>query len=318
MKNSQNTASVLAKNEKSEYTKTSSITRQAYKDSLFTEIFSTPEHFKSVYGAILGKDISDIKVIQFNNEPLLTVDIRNDVAMMVDNRLIVFIEHQSTINNNMALRMLWYASAAFKKHIGEELVTVFGTKPVRLPRPEFYVFYAGKRNWGKTTLKLSDLYDDIDDNDIMLDLNVKVINMRDENSPVMLNCQAAHIYIELLERIEELIQEGNTRDNAIHLALTELSKRESPLHDFLSERTLEVKNMINYQLTLEEVAEYAARIHQQEHYDDGFDAGIEKGIEKGELKGKLSTAKNFLAMGLTIEQIAAGTGLSELEIRKLI
>jgi len=39
--------------------------------------------------------------------------------------------------------------------------------------------------------------------------------------------------------------------------------------------------------------------------------GIEQGKEAGELKGKLKTAKNMLAMGLSIEQAAQATGLSE-------
>ena len=110
MKKLENTKSDVAENEKLVYNENTSV---KYKDSLFTKIFSMPEHFKSVYGAILDKDISDKEVEVFNNEPMLTVDIRNDVAMLVENRLIVFIEHQSTVNNNMPLRMLWYAGVAF-------------------------------------------------------------------------------------------------------------------------------------------------------------------------------------------------------------
>ena len=232
MNNSKNTTEIVAKNEKLGYNDTT--TRQAYKDSLFTRIFSMPEHFKSVYGAILGENISDKEVILFNNDPMLTVDIRNDVSMLVDGRLIVFIEHQSTINNNMPLRMLWYASAAFKMYIGEELKTVFGTKKIDLPRPEFYVFYAGKRTWDTKHLKLSDLYEGHSSKKIMLELDVEVINMRDKNHPVMKKCQEAHVYIELIERIEELIQAGNNRDDAIHTALIELSKEKSSLHNFLN------------------------------------------------------------------------------------
>ncbi|WP_010241121.1 hypothetical protein [Clostridium arbusti] len=45
--------------------------------------------------------------------------------------------------------------------------------------------------------------------------------------------------------------------------------------------------------------------------------GIEKGREEGMEKGKIEVAKSFLRMGLSIEQIAAGTGLTVEEIRKL-
>ena len=46
-----------------------------------------------------------------------------------------------------------------------------------------------------------------------------------------------------------------------------------------------------------------------------------KGEKKGEIRGKfeakIETAKNFYKMGLSIEQIAKGTGLSIQEIQKI-
>jgi hypothetical protein len=38
----------------------------------------------------------------------------NDIAMLVDNRLVVLVEHQSTINENMPLRLLEYVSRICK------------------------------------------------------------------------------------------------------------------------------------------------------------------------------------------------------------
>lgn len=301
----------IAKSEDVVYTKDTST--PMYKDSLFTKIFSMPQHFKSVYGAILDKDISDKEVVLCNNEPLLTVDIRNDVAMFYEDRIIVFIEHQSTVNNNMPLRMLWYAGAAFKKYIGDQLKTVFGTKLIKLPKPEFYVFYAGEKHWDKKHLKLSDAYELLEDEIALLDLQVEIINMRDKDHPVMKRCQEAHVYIELIEEIEKLIDEGQSRDNAINIALTELSKKDSPLHNFILDCENEVKSMINYQLTLEEVAEHAQRIREQEVFEDG----IEQGLEKGAHAKALETAKNALAMGLDFDTIAKITGLSLDEIERI-
>ena len=44
---------------------------------------------------------------------------------------------------------------------------------------------------------------------------------------------------------------------------------------------------------------------------------FEDGISLGEKKAKLETARKFLAMGLSVEQVADGTGLSIEEIEKL-
>ena len=64
---------------------------------------------------------------------------------------------------------------------------------------------------------------------------------------------------------------------------------------------------------------------KQDTYDSGFSAGEEHGIaigeklgeERGIYKKAVETAKKFLAMGLSVEQVATGTGLSIEEIEKL-
>ena len=64
---------------------------------------------------------------------------------------------------------------------------------------------------------------------------------------------------------------------------------------------------------------------KQDTYDSGFSAGEEHGIaigeklgeERGIYKKAIETAKKFLSMGLSVEQVADGTGLSVEEIEKL-
>ena len=64
---------------------------------------------------------------------------------------------------------------------------------------------------------------------------------------------------------------------------------------------------------------------KQDTYDSGFSAGEEYGIAIGEKRGislgayqkAVETAKKFLSMGLSVEQVADGTGLSVEEIEKL-
>ena len=45
--------------------------------------------------------------------------------------------------------------------------------------------------------------------------------------------------------------------------------------------------------------------------------GIQQGIQQGERNARLETALRFLQMGLPIEQIAQGVGLSVDEIQQL-
>ena len=42
---------------------------------------------------------------------------------------------------------------------------------------------------------------------------------------------------------------------------------------------------------------------------DGFEEGLTTGLEQGAYQNKLETAKNFLTMGLSPEQVTLGTNL---------
>ena len=48
----------------------------------------------------------------------------------------------------------------------------------------------------------------------------------------------------------------------------------------------------------------------KEGVSDGISQGIAQGISQGEHQAKIETAKNLLTMGISIEQVAQGTGLS--------
>ena len=70
------------------------------------------------------------------------------------------------------------------------------------------------------------------------------------------------------------------------------------------------------------MAEYMTwEMLKQDTYDSGFSAGEERGISLGITQGAyqkaVETAKKFLSMGLFVEQVADGTGLSIEEIEKL-
>ncbi len=68
-------------------------------------------------------------------------------------------------------------------------------------------------------------------------------------------------------------------------------------------------------------AEYDARIKELNRIHAAlsvkYDEGKAEGEKIGEEKKAIEVVKNLLKMGLTIEQVAQGTGLSIEEVRKL-
>ena len=118
-----------------------------YKNSVFVDLFfedeSAEENEISLYNALheevlpVGTRVQKIRV-----EDVLYMNFYNDISFGIEDKVIVFAEHQSTINENMPLRDLLYIGRAL-----EQIVPVrdrYRKRAVRIPSPEFYTFYNGK------------------------------------------------------------------------------------------------------------------------------------------------------------------------------
>ena len=58
-------------------------------------------------------------------------------------------------------------------------------------------------------------------------------------------------------------------------------------------------------------------VQRREAREEGISIGLSQGISQGAYQKAVETAKKFLSMGLSVEQVADGTGLSIEEIEKL-
>ena len=143
-----------------------------------------------------------------NIENILYMALSNDIAMLVDNRLIVLVEHQSTINENMPLRLLEYVSRIYEQIVPAE--DRYEKKMIKIPYPEFYVFYNGIEEYPvEKELRLSDAFILPDnkyskDKQISLEILVKVININiDKENPILKRCRILQEYSTLIELIRE-------------------------------------------------------------------------------------------------------------------
>jgi hypothetical protein len=128
------------------------------KASVFSALFSKPDVLRELYCAIEGVTLPSDTPIDINTlEDVLYMDQVNDVSFTIDNRLVVLIEHQSTINRNMPLRLLIYIARIYEKIIDRRK---FYKKNLELiPSPEFIVLYNGKEACpDHSVLKLSDSF----------------------------------------------------------------------------------------------------------------------------------------------------------------
>lgn len=88
------------------------------------------------------------------------------------------------------------------------------------------------------------------------------------------------------------------------------------LADIADSRCLSKEEMEKYEESQRVVDNYNLGMYSA--WYQGNEEGIEEGIKKGKIDTQIATAKNFLAMKLTPEQVAAGTGLSLEEVLALM
>ena len=294
-----------------------------YKDSVFVDLFAkditAKENFVSLYNALhetnLDYKTTEVKPVMI--EQVLYMKYYNDIAMLIDNKIVVLIEHQSTINENMPFRILEYIARIYEKVVKTK--NKFGKKLVKIPLPEFYVFYNGKEDFPlEKTLKLSDAFMlpekeySADLLNFPLEITVKVVNINiDKGNPILKRCKILDQYSEFIELVRKSIDSGT--DDPFATAISQAVK-EGFLSDYLARKSTEVENM----LMTEYDYDTDIAVQREEAYEDGLSKGLQKGISQGISQGikqgvyqeKLETAKNFISMGLSIEQISRGTGLS--------
>ena len=284
------------------------IENRKHKDSLFVDYFSKDrdwkQHFLSLYNALHNTNlqVENTKLERVNLEQVLYMDYYNDIAIMVNDQFILMIEHQSTINPNMPLRLLEYISRIYGKKMDSK--TKFSNQLIPLAKPEFIVFYTGKENIPpETYLYLSDAFKLNHDknSEITLELKVKVCKIRSETpSSVVQNCPHLKQYVKFLKLIDESKADGQAQPltRAIRKAV-----RGNILKDYLERKGGEVLSILMTEY------DYATDIavKQEEAYAIGRTEGILVGLEQGAHKKALETAKNLLSMGLSPEQAAQGT-----------
>ena len=136
---------------------------RSHKDSLFVDYFSKDrdwkQHFLSLYNALHGTSlqVADTQLERVNIDQVLYKSYYNDIAVLVDGQFILMIEHQSTINPNMPLRLLEYIARIYGNLVDSK--AKFSRHLVPLARPEFYVFYTGDQKLPpESSLYLSDAF----------------------------------------------------------------------------------------------------------------------------------------------------------------
>ena len=248
------------------------------KDSVFVDLFgkdiTAKENFLSLYNALHGTDLKleNTEIVPETIDSVLYMSYANDVAMQVNGQVVVLIEHQSTINRNMPLRLLDYVARIYEKIVPAK--KKYYRSRVQIPMPEFYVLYNGTDDYPtEDIMRLSEsfIYPDgkrLDE--VPLELVVKVYNINvGKGDELLEKCGALRQYSEFIDLVRLAHKDG--KEEPLTWAVKESIKK-GILPGYLERKSTEVINM----LTME--YDYATDIAAQK--EESFEEGREEGREK--------------------------------------
>ncbi|UTC52317.1 Rpn family recombination-promoting nuclease/putative transposase [Treponema sp. OMZ 803] len=289
-----------------------------YKDSVFVDLFSedekAKENFLSLYNALHGTNLQlscPVENIRLDN--IMYMNIINDVSCLVDNKIIVLAEHQSTINENMPLRFLQYIARLYEKL--QAPADRYLRKLSKIPTPEFYVFYNGREDYPEMiTLKLSDAFITKPEQ-MPLDLEVKVYNInKSKGAEVLSRCKTLDEYSLFIEevRIQTQLDPENGFTNAVKICI-----EKGILKEYLQRKSREVINMLiaeyDYDTDIAVQREEAGKIA----FAKGISQGLSQGLSQGSRQKALETARLMKQANCEIPFIEKMTGLSKAEVEAI-
>ena len=271
---------------------------RTFKSTLFIMLFEDRKNLLELYNAITGKHYADPEFLEINTlENAIYMSMKNDVSFLIDGRLSLY-EHQSTKNPNLPLRFLLYISHLYSRLTVK--ANLYGETIVRIPAPEFIIFYNGKDEMPeRQLLKLSDMYS-VKEEKPKLELEATLLNISGTNNRKLKEaCRTLRdyaIYTDKIRAYTETMELAEAVDRAINECI-----EEDVLRDFLMEHKAEARAM--------SIFEYDQERHMQQER--------EAGIEKGERQLLRRQVQKNLSRGMNFAEIAEVLDETEERIREI-
>ena len=276
-----------------------------YQDSVFRAYFNNADRLRELTGALHGRMYTADDAVEIVTlEGTFLSQVKNDISFLLAGRHLVFIEHQSTPNENMPLRCLYYICEQLRKEFDSK--QIYRNRRILLPVPEFHVFYTGAKELPEEfDMRFSDTYRHEGDEKVYLELLVTVHNVvYHAQKALLMKSRAMHDYSCFIGEIKTNVAAGMPLPNAIRAAMRTCIERDI-MRAFLEEHAREVVDMVNFEWN-QELFEAAK-----------FEEGLEQGRAEGRDEERGIMILNMLREKMPLEMIAKVSNLSLEKVREL-
>ena len=242
-----------------------------------------------LYNAINGTNYSNPDDLEITTlEDVIFMSMKNDKSFIISSTMNLY-EHQSTVNPNMPIRGLLYFAQLYDEYIKLHDLDVYGRKLVKLPTPQYIVFYNGKEEIpDDQTLLLTDAFEcdsEVEDMEPALECRARVLNVNDgHNAELMNKCKRLMHYSQFIARINQNIDAGMLLQNAIDEAISYCLEN-GILTDVLIRNRSEVRHMLLTEFNEKKFAKTMWEEGHESGYSSGYNEGRESGYNEGSESG---------------------------------
>jgi hypothetical protein len=266
------------------------VIKHTIKDSVFSDLFKIMKYLFWLYRDLHpeDKDTTEDEIKNVTIKNVMTDKIYNDLGFMVGDRLIIFLEAQTTWTENIIIRVLLYLAQTYYEYFEETQQNLYKSPKVKMPKPEIYVVYTGDRGSKPDIISLSKEF--FGGEKVGLDIEAKVIYESDDDSII-------NQYIKFTKVYDEQRKIYGRKREAV-LETIRICKDRNLLKEYLESRESEV---ITIMMSLFDEEEIMKSYIKSERYDAICD-----------------TARNLIKKNqMSMEDIAEVTSLPLDVVKKL-
>ena len=206
--------------------------KRTAKNSVFLDLFQNKSYLLRLYKTLHPEDTTatEDSLTDVTIENVLTDNLYNDLGFIVNNKLMILIEAQSTWTMNILIRILLYLAQSYHEYFQRTSQNYYKSKKIKMPKPELYVIFTG--NKGEKPDKISLSKEFFEGANIDIEVRAKVIYESDNDDIInqyIIFCKVFN---------EQTRQHGMTRT-----AVTEtirICKNRNVLKEYLLNREKEV------------------------------------------------------------------------------
>ena len=219
--------------------------RKKYKDRLFQKVFEDKKDLLELYNAVNETHYTNPDELEITTlEDVIYLSMKNDLSFIISSTMNLY-EHQSTYNPNIPIRGLIYFARLYEAYIKKYNYNVYGHKLIKLPTPQFIVFYNGKENQpDEKELKLSDAFMPEKVKEPMLECKVRMLNINyGHNEKILKASRRLNDYSYFINEVNVALDYGYELDEAIETAIDKCIENDI-MADILLKCKSEVFNML--------------------------------------------------------------------------